>query len=533
MIVEDAPFQHAPSRLSLAIGGFAVASSMMFLLEQLGVPPSVISWALFLILAIIAVAFSVMGRTLESSTFFSANRLAPAVVIAVADSASWIGGIMLVSLAFSERDTTVYLAPAIALAWFLSSQFIAPYYRRSTPLSVPDYFAHRFRSSLIRLLSFVILLMVAAALLNANLRLGADLISSLLGLATQTSATMLMVSMVICMVIGGVKGSLWLGLALTTAAITLLLTPAIYLAVVDGPSPVSSLIAPPSALQDPQRLDEATALTKKMWIDAGRVGIMIAGGAVLAVCFGKSNSARTVSTVRDSGTWSLLIGAVLMALVLTTLPLLIRPDTADSLPAILTILPELGLVALCFIGGSCALLAAANSMAHDVFRRIIARKTSKGRRMFLARFLMIVFAYGMLYYGDRIELLPFDLVLWALGLAASTLFVPFVASIWWSRCTKWGVNTAILAGMVTYLSPAAITYINARNLLEGLQPEQMALLVKLSSQPIELAAMAGFFVSLITITLVSVVTPAPSEDRRRFLSELRKPLGERLIVDRI
>ncbi len=166
------------------------------------------------------------------------------------------------------------------------------------------------------------------------------------------------------------------------------------------------------------------------------------------------------------------------------------------------------------------LLAIANALSHDVYYRMIDPSASTKRRLVIARALLIAVAVAgalLVSTGKLGNIL--GLVAFAFSLAAAGLFPALVMGVWSSRTTKEGAVAGMAGGFIVTLfyifwtHPAA----GGQELWFGLQTVS--------------AGFLGMPVAFALTYLVSLVTPAPSEEMQEFVRSIRVPRGRILMQD--
>ncbi|MCW5592446.1 MAG: cation acetate symporter, partial [Burkholderiales bacterium] len=105
----------------------------------------------------------------------------------------------------------------------------------------------------------------------------------------------------------------------------------------------------------------------------------------------------------------------------------------------------------------------------------------------------------------------------AFSMAASAFFPALVMGIFWKRATKWGAITGILAGLGVCLYYMVHTYPTFIQWF-GTTPMQKWW----GLDPIS-AGMFGVPVGIITIFVVSLVTPAPDQEVQELVDHVRYP----------
>jgi cation/acetate symporter len=104
------------------------------------------------------------------------------------------------------------------------------------------------------------------------------------------------------------------------------------------------------------------------------------------------------------------------------------------------------------------------------------------------------------------------MVAWAFSLAAAGLFVPLVLGIWWKRTTKAGACAGMIAGFMICLVYLVGTQFFGMELWFGVR--------NISS------ALFGLPIAFIVTIVVSLMTPAPSQEMQDLVDSVRIPRGE-------
>src|SRR5207244_2313737 len=176
------------------------------------------------------------------------------------------------------------------------------------------------------------------------------------------------------------------------------------------------------------------------------------------------------------------------------------PEIA-GLPYVVSGLVAAGGLAAALSTADGLLLTIANALAHDFYYKLIDPTATTGRRVFLSKFLLVCAAITAAYVTS---LKPGDILFLvgaAFSLGASSFFPCLVMGIFWKRASKWGAIIGMGAGL-----GICVYYMVTRYPFFGIN---MPLWFGLS--PVS-AGMFGLPTSMITIYIVSLLTPAPSND---------------------
>ena len=192
------------------------------------------------------------------------------------------------------------------------------------------------------------------------------------------------------------------------------------------------------------------------------------------------------------------------------------PEIA-GLPYVIAGLVAAGGLAAALSTADGLLLAIANALSHDIYYRMIDPKASTARRLVVARVLLIVVAvFGAIVAGTRPGGI-LALVAWAFSLAAAGLFPALVMGVWWKRTTSIGAICGMLAGFGVTLF-----------YLVGTRYFDMPLWIGVSNIS---AGLFGIPVGFVVTYVVSLMTPAPSQEMQDFVDELRIPRGPTLMAE--
>src|SRR5713226_3287078 len=205
----------------------------------------------------------------------------------------------------------------------------------------------------------------------------------------------------------------------------------------------------------------------------------------------------------------------------TDLIVLATPEIA-GLPYVVSGLVAAGGLAAALSTADGLLLTIANALAHDFYYKLIDPTATTGRRVFLSKFLLVCAAITAAYVTS---LKPGDILFLvgaAFSLGASSFFPCLVMGIFWKRASKWGAIVGMAAGL-----GICVYYMVTRYPFFGIN---MPLWFGLS--PVS-AGMFGLPVSMITIYIVSLLTPAPAKEVQELVEHVRYPnlVGDTMVTE--
>ncbi|AUN95784.1 sodium:solute symporter family protein [Pseudazoarcus pumilus] len=192
---------------------------------------------------------------------------------------------------------------------------------------------------------------------------------------------------------------------------------------------------------------------------------------------------------------------------------LATPEFA-GLPYVISGLVAAGGMAAAMSTADGLLLAIANALSHDLYYKIIDPKAETKKRLLTARILLLVIgALGAFVASLKLTGI-LGAVAWAFCFAMSGLFFPLVLGVWWKRANRPGA----IAGMVIGLASGWGYLIAVRSGMDpwlGLDHLRFGIV--------------GAVASLVSMVVVSLLTPEPDEEIQRMVDEVRIPRGDTIV----
>ncbi len=195
---------------------------------------------------------------------------------------------------------------------------------------------------------------------------------------------------------------------------------------------------------------------------------------------------------------------------------LATPEIA-GLPYVISGLVAAGGLAAALSTADGLLLTIANALSHDLYYKMLNPNASPTLRITVAKALLLVVAVIAAYVTSLKPGNILFLVGAAFSMAASAFFPALVMGIFWKRASKWGAITGIVAGLGVCLYYMVHTYPTFIQWF-GTTPIQKWW----GLDPIS-AGMFGVPVGIITIFVVSLVTPAPDKEVQELVDHVRYP----------
>ena len=192
---------------------------------------------------------------------------------------------------------------------------------------------------------------------------------------------------------------------------------------------------------------------------------------------------------------------------------LATPEFA-GLPYVISGLVAAGGMAAAMSTADGLLLAIANALSHDLYFKIVDPKAETRKRLLAARILLLVIGAGGAIVASLQLTSILGAVAWAFCFAMSGLFFPLVLGVWWKRANRQGA----VAGMVIGLASGWAYLIAVRSGMDpwfGLDHLRFGIV--------------GASASLVSMVVVSLLTPEPDEEIQRMVDEVRVPRGDTVI----
>ena len=188
-----------------------------------------------------------------------------------------------------------------------------------------------------------------------------------------------------------------------------------------------------------------------------------------------------------------------------------------GLPYVISGLVAAGGMAAAMSTADGLILAISNALSHDVYYKIVDPKADVAKRLIVARILLVVTgAFGAYIASMRLTGI-LGSVAWAFDFAMSGLFFPLVLGVWWKRATRQGAIAGMLLGLgagTAYLIYVAPAFMGNTPWL-GIDHLRFGLI--------------GAPVCLISMVVVSLMTPEPDAKTKAMVDEVRIPSGKTVL----
>ncbi len=150
------------------------------------------------------------------------------------------------------------------------------------------------------------------------------------------------------------------------------------------------------------------------------------------------------------------------------------------------------------------LVSGAGAISYDIYYRLINPNANERHLLIVAKAATLILAILVLVIAVNPPGMIAQITAVAFALAGNTLFPVFLLGIWWDRANKHGAIAGMLVGTIITFAPILLG--NALPMLRTILPPTSSALI-------------GAPVVILTMIVVSLVTPPPAEQLRRFLVE--------------
>jgi SSS family solute:Na+ symporter len=448
--------------------------------------------------------------------------LGPAVT-ALSAGASDMSGWMLMGLPGSMYVTglsSVWLAVGLSIGAYLNYLILAPRLRTYTEvandsITIPDFFENRFgdHNKILRTVSAIVIFIFFTLYTSAGMVSGGRLFESAFDLHYQIGLFVTASVVIAYTLFGG-----FLAVSLTDFVqgvimfLALVLVPIVAFTDVGGVNTTMDIVQE----VNPTYLDIFKGTTALGIISFLAWGLGYFGQPHIIVRFMAISSVKELKPARRIGmSWMIIsiIGAMLTGLVgisyvEKTGMKLADPETifikfADILfTPLITGFLYAALLAAIMSTISSQLLVTASSVTEDFYKTFFRRQASDKELVTVGRAAVL----GVAIIAILLSLRPSDTILGLVGYAwagfGSAFGPAILLSLYWKRMTRWGALAGMIVGAVTVL-----IWVNVPTLKDALYE-----------------MIPGFFLSLLAVIIVSLITKKPSNDVQNQFIEMKEIL---------
>ena len=296
---------------------FVLFVVVVAMLSQFGLPEPVTTFLVVLITVVTYVVMGLAARTLSLPGFFLADRFVPAGLNGMAAAAAilvfpFVG---LAGAFLADRMLGLAVVAGLVAGFVLHAVTVAPYYRKSGGITLPDYLVVRYGSRWVRLAAVIVVAVALFPVLVAAIRIASDVAVATLHFSPRIAAVSVLAVVLLTALLGGLRGTTRTGGAQVVVALIAVLVPTVILSLQEYGFPL------PQATFG-YALEEAAAETAAILVAPGNA-LPVAGFdgfnmAAYALCLAiglaafpqlVARSGATVGIVdaRRSAGWGLLV----------------------------------------------------------------------------------------------------------------------------------------------------------------------------------------------------------------------------------
>lgn len=217
---------------------------LVIIFEQLGTSETWLRWSMLLGPLALYAGIGALVPTREPIDFFASGRRVPAGYTGLGIASSTMGATGLVAMTgvfFLVGFDALCLVIGGLAGFVIMAVMIAPFFRKFGTYTLPSYLGRRFESRTVRILSAGLMSVPILLLLAAELSMGAFAASWLVGQPQGLMIVMLVLAIIVCVVLGGMRSLTWSSSAQAIAAILALIVPVAIVAVMVTNFPLPQL----------------------------------------------------------------------------------------------------------------------------------------------------------------------------------------------------------------------------------------------------------------------------------------------------
>ncbi len=221
-----------PKVYGIYTGGFLAFIIIMAIGEQMGMTAKTIGIAFVAFTVAIYAIIGYLSRTAQADAYYVAGRQVPTVFNGMATAADWMSGASFVAMAGGIYFKG-YGYMALLVGWtggyVLVASLLAPYLRKFGCYTVPDFIGTRYGGNLSRFLAVVVLTVASFTYVTAQINATGTIASVALDIPFQYAVYVGLVSILLCSMLGGMRGVTWTQVAQYIVLIIAYLLPVFWI----------------------------------------------------------------------------------------------------------------------------------------------------------------------------------------------------------------------------------------------------------------------------------------------------------------
>ncbi len=222
---------------SLYTLGFLGFFALMAVAEQFGASAKAIGILFLLFTIMIYAVIGWLSRTMQVDGYYLAGREVPALYNGMATAADWMSGASFVALAGGVYfGGYPYLGFVIGWTggYVLVNALMAPYLRKFGCYTVPDFIGTRYGGNLARFFAVIVLVVASFTYVTAQINATGTIASRALGIPFGVGVWFGLLGILLCSMLGGMRGVTWTQVAQYIVLIIAYLVPVIWMSNVQG-----------------------------------------------------------------------------------------------------------------------------------------------------------------------------------------------------------------------------------------------------------------------------------------------------------
>ncbi len=221
-----------PRVYGIYTGGFLAFIIIMAIAEQMGMTAKAIGICFVAFTVAIYAIIGYLSRTAQADAYYVAGRQVPTVFNGMATAADWMSGASFVAMAGGIYFKG-YGYMALLVGWtggyVLVASLLAPYLRKFGCYTVPDFIGTRYGGNLSRFLAVVVLTVASFTYVTAQINATGTIASVALDIPFQYAVYVGLVSILLCSMLGGMRGVTWTQVAQYIVLIIAYLLPVFWI----------------------------------------------------------------------------------------------------------------------------------------------------------------------------------------------------------------------------------------------------------------------------------------------------------------
>ena len=221
-----------PKVYGIYTGGFLAFIIIMSIAEQMGMTAKTIGICFVAFTVAIYAIIGYLSRTAQADAYYVAGRQVPTVFNGMATAADWMSGASFVAMAGGIYFKG-YGYMALLVGWtggyVLVASLLAPYLRKFGCYTVPDFIGTRYGGNLSRLMAVIVLTVASFTYVTAQINATGTIASVALDIPFQYAVYVGLVSILLCSMLGGMRGVTWTQVAQYIVLIIAYLLPVFWI----------------------------------------------------------------------------------------------------------------------------------------------------------------------------------------------------------------------------------------------------------------------------------------------------------------